>query len=215
VATGPEAGNCGNMVDDDCDGLIDCSDPNCGPTKCIGGTENGQECASDQGSAACADGGGMCQCPTIKKDPTTIRFGRPGLTLDRFQSHGRLVLPAGVDVMASDVGFLLSNLNGSIYQVVLPAGSLTSNSNGTSFRYGDLKARTRGGLRKVRIRATRGTFRYWVEAYGDMSRAVDSNMAIQVYLANQPTSAIHAESWLRTRYGWKAVGFEALPNPGP
>jgi hypothetical protein len=195
------------MVDDDCDGLIDCSDPNCGPTKCIGGAANGQECATDPGMAACTDGGGICQCPPIKKDPTTIRFGRPG-SLDRFQSHGRLVIGGTVDLVGSEVAWLLSNQQGAVYGVVLPAGSFTANANGTSFRYSNYQARTLGGIRKARIRISRGTYRYWVEAYGDMSRAIDPIMSIQVYLPNQPTPTIHTEMWLRMRYGWKAVGFE-------
>ena len=41
------------MIDNDCDGLIDCNDPDCPP------------------------------CPPAKKDPTIIRFGRAGLDLLR------------------------------------------------------------------------------------------------------------------------------------
>jgi hypothetical protein len=33
-------------------------------------------------------------------------------------------------------------------------------------------------------------------------------MAIQFYIGNQDTPAIHAEAWKRTGSGWKATGFE-------
>src|SRR2546421_6870053 len=50
VPTGPEAGNCGDMIDNDCNGLIDCADPACGLSTCVGGTNNHQPCSSPQRS---------------------------------------------------------------------------------------------------------------------------------------------------------------------
>jgi len=201
------------MVDNDCDQLIDCIDPDCSPTRCAGGTEDGEPCSTDDDIMACNEGGGVCQCPAIRRDPTTIKFGRPG-DLDQFKSHGRLIVPDGVDLAGSEVGWLLSNNQGRIYGVVLPPGSFTPTVNGTSFRYRDRDARIRGGIRKARIRISRGTtYSYWVEAYGDMSAAVDPNMSIQVYLGNPTATAIHSEEWSRMRYGWKATGFAG--NAGP
>lgn len=196
------------MIDNDCDELIDCIDPDCSPTRCAGGTENGEPCSTDGDIMACTDGGGVCQCPAIRKDPTMIRFGRFG-RLDEFKSHGRLIVPSGLDIVGSEVGWLLSNDRGRIYGVVLPPGSFASNLNGTSFRYRDGKAKTLGGIRKARIRVSNQgrTYSYWVEAYGDMSAATDPNMAIQVYLGTPMTTAIHSEAWVRTGYGWKATGF--------
>src|SRR5262249_17514721 len=77
VPTGPEAGHCNDMIDNDCNGLIDCTDPACAPATCEGGLQDGQACETDPAIMACTQGEGVCLCPTIKKDPTTIRFGRP------------------------------------------------------------------------------------------------------------------------------------------
>jgi hypothetical protein len=197
------------MADNDCDGLIDCTDPDCAPAECEGGTQDGQSCFTDAGIAACIDGGGVCNCPHIQKDPTTITFGPPG-GLDRFKSHGRVTILGSVDVEGSDVGWLVSNARGSVYSVVLPAGSMQSNPGKTKFRYLNRAARTEGGVFRAIINITRrGTsYGYKVESYGDMSAATDADMAIQFYIGNQDTPAIHAEAWKRTGSGWKATGFE-------
>ena len=92
---------------------------------------------------------------------------------------------------------------------MLPAGFLTSNMNGTSFRYRNVAAAKMGGILRMRIRVVDRTYRYWVEAFSDLSAAVDPDMAIQIYFGGQPTSAIHEESWTPMRYGWKATGLRS------
>jgi hypothetical protein len=196
------------MLDNDCNGLIDCTDPACAPATCEGGAQDGQSCETDPAIMACTQGQGVCLCPTIKKDPTTIRFGRPG-ELDKFTSHGQILVPNGVDLTKVEVGVLLSNARGGIFAAVLPAGFLTPNMNGTSFRYRNVMASRMGGLLKVRIRVVGQAYRYWIEAYSDLSAALDPNMAIQIYFGGQRTSAIHEEDWTRMRYGWKATGLRS------
>jgi len=195
------------MIDNDCNGLIDCDDPAC--AICVGGTNAGQPCNTPQTSSACTTAGGMCECPPILKDPTTIKFGPPGAGLDQFKSHGRAILPAGLDVAGSEVGWLLTNANGAIYSAVIPAGTLTPSAHGSLFLYTNKDAKLHGGIYKAKIKITHlGTYYgYRVESYGDISRATDPVMSLQYYIGNQPTSAIHTETWKRTRSGWAAHGF--------
>jgi hypothetical protein len=93
---------------------------------------------------------------------------------------------------------------------VLPPGSFLANTGKTKFRYSNRAARAQGGVYRAIIKVTRGgtSYGYKVEAYGDMSAATDPNMAIQFYVGNQATPAIHAEAWKRTGAGWKATGFQ-------
>ena len=76
-------------------------------------------------------------------------------------------------------------------------------------RYRNVAASKKGGILRVRIRKVGQAYRYWIEAFSDLSAAVDPQMAIQIYFGGQRTSAIHEEAWTRMRYGWKATGFGA------
>lgn len=207
VPTGPESGHCNDMIDNDCDQKIDCTDPDCGLARCVGGTQNLQDCSTDALIQACTAGGGVCQCPVLQKDPTTITFGPQGAKLDRLKSHGRVTVIGSVDVLGSGIGFLVSNSRGRIYDVFLNGTMLTANPAGTAFKYFNSGARTDGGVYKALVRVRSGTsYTYTVEAYGDMAGATDADMAIQFYLGNLPTSAVHTEQWTRTKVGWKATG---------
>jgi hypothetical protein len=196
------------MKDNDCDGLVDCDDPDC--HLCQGGAANGLECSTTGGAAACLAGNGICGCPPIQKDPTTIKFGPAGANLDRLKSHGRVTITGPVDVLNSETGWLLSNVRGGIYGVSLPAGVMTANLKGTSFKYKNPNARTQGGVYQARVNITRDhvSYGYRVETYGNMALATDARMSIQFYVGSQETSAIHTETWQRTPIGWTAHGFE-------
>jgi len=197
------------MIDNDCDGLIDCNDPDCQPAKCVGGTQDGMDCSTTPTQTACAQGGGMCQCPSIAKDPTTIKFGPPGAGLDQLKSHGRVTIFDPVNVMGSEVGWLLTNGSGRIYSAVLSPGTLTATPSGQLFTYKNPNAKLHGGIYKAQIKITRShvSYGYKVEAYGVMSRATSAVMSLQFYIGNQPTPAIHTETWKRTRTGWVSHGF--------
>ena len=202
----PEGAFCNDMIDNDCDGLIDCSDPDCRTAPCVGGTQNGQSCATPALQTACATGGGSCPCPPIQKDPTTISFGKNG-KLDRLHSHGRVTISGSPDVRGSEAGWLLDNNRGRIFGVVLPANTLAANASGTLFTYRNLDAKTQGGIYRATIRIKGGTsYAYSLEAYGNMSAATDPNMAIQFYMGHLRTPAIHSEAWTRTKSGWRATG---------
>jgi hypothetical protein len=176
---------CTNMIDDDCDGLVDCDDTgDCPPP-----------------------------CPPIQKDPSTIKFGPPGEGLDRFKSHGRVEPGTSVDVTSNVVGFVVSSQHGIVYRGVLQPGDWTTNTQHTVFKYVDSEARfgrgKRDGISKAKIRITRGgtSYGYKVQAYGDLSAATDPNMTIQFYLGNPTRTYSHSEVWKQTATGWKASGF--------
>jgi hypothetical protein len=102
---------------------------------CFGGWADDQSCATAQGQTACVNGGGKCQCPSIEKDPTSIRFNPRTPGLDRFRSHGRVLALGGTyPIQTSPVSWLLSNSQGEIFRAGLPAGALTANATGTTFK---------------------------------------------------------------------------------
>jgi hypothetical protein len=165
------------MLDNDCDGLIDCMDPDCA---------------------------GIKPCPKIRNDPTYVRFGASG-QLDIFQSHGKVETPL-VDLTQTEVGWLLTNSTDTLYRGRLPVGALVPASNGKIFRFRDPDARllgTSSGISAVKIRQLRdgSGYAYSVRAYGDIPGAKDPAMAVQFYVGPQVfvTSAI----WTQTSYGWQ------------
>ena len=147
----------------------------------------------------------------ILKDPTTITFGPPGAGLDRLKSHGRVLIFDSVNVMASEVGWLLTNTRGGIYGAVLAPGTMTPNQKSTLFKYKNPDAKIHGGIYQAQVHITRSgiSYGYKVDAYGDMSQATDALMSLQFYVGNQPTSAIHTETWKRTRNGWASHGLSS------
>jgi len=178
------------MMDDDCDGLIDCADPDCPQPPEI--------------------------CPLIKRDPSKIRFGIPGAGLDVFTSHGRVEPGTAIDVMGSELGWLVTNNDTGqiVYQGFLHPGDLTSNAKGTVFRYLDpdapFGAGRRWGIYKVKIRITRrGTsYGYRITAYGDMAAATGPNMALQFYIGTPSRAFVHNQPWVPRPWGWRATSFE-------
>jgi hypothetical protein len=176
--TNPPEEICNNSLDDDCDGLIDCKDY----------------------SSTCVDAGRPC----IKNDPSSIRFGPPGLGLDQFRSHGRVTPALPVDPLSEEVGWFLTNEDGFVYRGALIAGDLKG---GRSFTFRDRGARSgagkRFGIYKAKIIVgSRGTVYYKVMAYGDLSKATDAHMAVHFYIGDQAWG--FDTYWNRTASGWIA-----------
>jgi hypothetical protein len=205
----PSPENCTNGVDDDCDLLIDCSDPDCQPARCEKPPR--PTCVDDQD---CPGVGNRCLCPDIRKDPSTIRFGAGGL--DRFSSHGRVVPGSSIDVGNAELTWLVTNdaTGEVVYEGTLYPGDMSSNPGKTTFRFLDRGARSghgfRNGLYRAKIRITRGgtSYGYKVQAYGDMAAASGPQMTIQLYLGKPPRSFVHSETWTQQSWGWKATGFD-------
>jgi hypothetical protein len=176
------------MMDNDCDLLIDCADPDCSS---------------------------VFPCPTAKKDPTVIRFGREG-ALDLIKGHAKLEM-APVDIKAMAVGVLLSNPNvlpnGTIYAGSLAAGALTPSPSGRIFRFRNPDARTGGGIYSLKIKQARdGSFyTFGFTSYADLSAATDANMRLQFYIGDDANAARDgrifitiATPWTQTPTGWRA-----------
>lgn len=176
---------CNDMIDNDCDGLIDCldvtgaGDPDCGP------------------------------CPTAKKDPTDIRFGSG---LDRLRSKAVLEPPDGasIDLSSVKVGILLTNPN-ALYSVEIP-GSLLTPPDGTVRRYRNLAARTdpQGGLYEMKVKKQRNGNGYTVStiSYADLSGATHPQMRVQFYLGDHVFITIDSP-WKLIGSPTKPVGWRA------
>jgi len=173
---------CGNLTDDNCNGLIDCLDPACASTR-----------------------------PCIRRDPSRIIFKARPIGLDLFTSHGKVNLAQSVDVANQEVGFVLSNPRGVIYRGRLQPGDLWSHVNTRLLRFRDNAARLgqgqHDGIYRAKIQVGyRGTISYHVKAYADLSGATDANMAIHFYIGTGPQAHAWGTSgeWRRTSRGWVA-----------
>lgn len=172
------------MADDDCDGLIDCDDPDCA---------------------------GIDGCPPIKRDPSRIIFGGAG-NLDRFTSHGRVEPGHPIDVGSVEIGWLISSPRGPVFKAALIPGDFRANPKGTVFRFVDKDARRgrgkRFGISRAKIRITRrGTsYGYKIDAYGDLSAATDGDMALQFYIGDR--IFVHDKPWQRQSNGWRSTAFD-------
>jgi hypothetical protein len=175
---------CNDMADDDCDGVVDCDDPDCV---------------------------GIDTCPPIKRDPSRIVFGPPG-GLDLFTSHGRVEPTEPIDPGTVEVGWMVSNGRGPVYRGALIPGDLTANRKRNRFVFKDSGARSgqakRFGIYRAKIRITRrGTsYGYKIKAYGDLSAATDPDMVVQFYIGDQVW--VHDEPWIPRGNGWRSTAFD-------
>ena len=175
---------CGDMIDNDCDGLADCQDP---------------ECA------------GLFTCPPARKDPTSIVFGRNG-KLDRLKGHAKLTM-AATDIEALPVGILLGDLNGVIYRDALPAGALDASPKGTFYKFRNSAARSTGGMYDLKIKYNGESYTFGFTSYGHglEQRATDSHMRLQFYVGTDANAAADGRvfitidtPWSKTPNGWRA-----------
>ena len=166
---------CNDMIDNDCDGLTDCVDPDCNNTP---------------------------PCPIAHKDPTSIKFSRSG-GFDSIKGHATLESPV-IDVSKVEVGILLSDLQGNIYGFTLPPGAMQP-PGGKTFRYRNTDARLNGGVYQVKIKQRTGGYSFSFAAYGDLSGADNANMRLQFYMGDNPKPYITIDApWIPTPSGWRA-----------
>ena len=166
---------CNDQIDNDCDGLTDCLDPDCNNTP---------------------------PCPPAPNDPTKIRFSRTG-GLDLISGHAT-VDPGPTDFTAVSVGILLSKAGGNIYGFTLPAGQLTTTT-GKTFRYRNPDARANGGVYTVKIKQRKVGYSFGFASYADLSGANTPDMRLQFYVGGEAKPFITiALPWTQTSSGWRA-----------
>jgi hypothetical protein len=172
------------MVDNDCDDLIDCHDPDC----------------TD-----------IFPCPPAHKDPTSVVFGR-GDRIDLLRGHAKLDL-VPTDIAALPLHILLTNLSGLIYADGLLAGAVTTDATGKNYRYRNARARESGGMYQLKVKKNKDGISYTFSfaSYGDLSRATDANMRLQFYIGDDPDTAADGrlfitidKPWTQTPTGWRA-----------
>ena len=215
---GPVSEICGNNIDDDGDGLVDCGDPDC-PAFCeVGGIlDPGEPCMTHRdcrkkfGQAAECVSVGTCGddcrlenfCLRIDKDPAKIRFGNLPWKLDLFTGHGRFVVERERDPTTEGFQVTLSNKNRTIFAGILVPGHMTQKGKG--FRYKNKRAKIDGGLDLVRLKFKihrgRLTLFFRVKAYGNFSEATEPEMTIRVRIGAQ--GGFHEGAWDRTNAGWR------------
>ncbi len=64
-----------------------------------------------------------CDCLPIGRDPGAIRFGKTGQK-DLFSVHGSLDPASSFSLGTEDIKFLLSNANGKVLTIIIPAGNV-------------------------------------------------------------------------------------------
>jgi hypothetical protein len=164
------------MMDNDCDGLVDCQDPDCAA---------------------------IFPCKKASKDPTILLYGRNG-GLGRLKGHAKLTM-ATVDLHQFPVGVLLSDTHGALYSDGLPAGKLDPDATGRNFRFRNPAARTTGGMAEVKIKNNgNGTFTFSFTSYGDTSPANDHDTAkrLQFYIGTDPNAAADGRIFITTNKPW-------------
>ena len=142
-----------------------------------------------------------CECGPIGRDPGAIRFGPTGVN-DLFSVHGSFVPQSQVSPSAEDIGFLLSNKNGKVFELLVKAKSLRQLGRNL-FRFRDQNAtRTRTGLARLDVRyyPKRGNYTFVVKAYGDLSLATEADMVLEFVLGDDPF--VNKSTWTQTPKGW-------------
>ena len=211
----------GNQVNSDgCE--ANCTLPTCGNgildagEQCDDGARNGTP--GDGCSSLCRstelcndlldnDGDGLvdCEdpdcgsCPPIQRDPAAIVL-RPGRT-DLLKIQGGITPSAPLDPASVPTGLLMTNANGVIYRVVLPAGALQPIGHG-HFRYTNKLAprSPTGGLYKIDMFLRDGIWHLKIAAYADLSAATLPTMAAQ-FLAGEQVY-LNKSEWRRRANGW-------------
>jgi len=165
---------CSNMVDDDCDLLVDCADPDCNTTP---------------------------PCPIAKKDPTDIRF-LPGL--DRLRAKAVLKMTpvdlssVDVGILLSNPSTVLyqvempgsalaSSASGKLFRYRNPA----ARTDGGLY---SLKVKKQSGNDGYAFSST---------SFADLSAAMDPRMRVQFYIGDVVFITID-NPWKQSPNGWKA-----------
>jgi len=173
--------SCGNGIDDNGDGAIDCADPLC---PAVSDPETG------------------CQCLPIGRDPGVIRFHRAGAGRDYLNVHGTVAPCTAVDPTTEQVGVVLSNANGVIYDATLPLGAMQRRGRHRFVFRDPVARRQRSGIYRVDLvyRPSRGVYQVRVQAYGDLTAATEALMTLQLRFGSD--TFMNTSAWRQTGKGW-------------
>jgi hypothetical protein len=168
------------MRDDDCDGSIDCADPDCN---------------------------GVFPCPPARKDPTLIKFGDAGL--DLLRGHARLDMTP-VDITAlRGVGVVLSDPLGALYSGQLATGALTNLGGTFVYRNSDARTRGGIYSLKIRPNGTgyKFSFASYADLSAATDANMRLQFYVGTDAGAAPDGRIFittAAPWKRTPSGWRA-----------
>ncbi len=170
-------------------------DANCHPLEiCLDLVDNDGDGAID-----CLDPD--CDCLPIGRDPGAIRFGR-GEADDLLAVHGSLAPLTPITPNLEEIKVLLTNADGKIYSLAIPAGDVKQVSRNL-FRFRNrLAQRQRDGLARFDVRyfPKRNTFTFVLKTYGDLSKATIAQMGFQVSIGDD--GFLNQSSWQETPKGW-------------
>ncbi len=142
-----------------------------------------------------------CDCLPIGRDPGTIRFGRSG-TGDLLSVHGSLDPTTPMDPSSETINILVTNANGKVYELVIPAGDVKKISRNLYRFRNKLAQRQRSGLARFDVRyfPKRDNFTFVLKTYGDLSKATLADMAFQIQIGDD--GFLNKSTWVKTTKGW-------------
>jgi len=167
---------CGNLVDDDGNGLIDCDDPVC-----------------------------PCE-PFERDPAQIRPRGPKAPTKYFFKAFGRIDPLTDIDPEHEGFGVVLTDSQGIVYTATLGPGLMQPTKLGSRrWRFNDRNAKkgtsTHFGLSKVQIDPHYGGYKVEIDAYGDFSKA-EAEMTLQFVVGND--EFFNKATWTPTKNGgWK------------
>lgn len=142
-----------------------------------------------------------CDCLPIGRDPGAIRFGRSGQG-DLLAVHGSLAPTTPITPSTEEIKIILTNANGSVYTLTIPAGDVKQLSRNL-FRFRNkLAQRNRSGLARfdVRFFPKRNNYTFVLKTYGDLSKATLADMGFQISIGDD--GFLNKSTWQSTPKGW-------------
>ncbi len=189
--------DCNNLMDDDGDGLVDCTDPDC-----EAGSPRGRVCDEN------------CDidllCAPIARDPAIIKYEH-GRKPDSLWIHGHFTVESDPGPRIEGLQIEISNEEQPVFFAELVAGDLEGNAADASrFQFRDREARrlgqasARGGLETVRLayrqRNGESILAFRIRAYGDFTAATDRRMTTQIVVGGE-VGSLTAE-WSAKKRKW-------------
>jgi cysteine-rich repeat protein len=171
---------CGDLEDEDGDGLFDCEDPDCV------GVQN-----------------------PILRDPGRILIFPAGTTLlDRYRTRGGVPIgsPALIDPPNERVGILVTNSHNVLFKTWLEPGAFPVGLPSTPNRWYhvDRKARTEGGVFGFEIGKkgnVRERHRIRLKLFGNFSAATEPTMTLQIVIGKN--LFCNKATWTSQPFGWR------------